>query len=171
MRNIIVDGEEFARIAAADGAPVAIGGQRYAVAECDAEAGSALAAQLGTGQMVRLVRRVERPAVKRRREEERMSREGERLRGRVLGGLADAFRQFARNGRWGCCAACPRDRQGNAYPEFCPYTEGHDHQGDVDELAVAWKRHLGVAQREPVTQIPEEATDEPELVGAAEASG
>lgn len=53
--------------------------------------------------------------------------------------LKDSFLQFSRNGRWGTCAACPRDSNGHAYPEFCYFTERYDHQLDVDELASTYK--------------------------------
>lgn len=53
--------------------------------------------------------------------------------------IADQFRCFARNGRWGTCASCPRDSDHNVYPEFCVYTERYDHQYDVDALARVYK--------------------------------
>jgi hypothetical protein len=56
--------------------------------------------------------------------------------------IRDAFRQFARNGRWGTCAGCPRDTEGRAYPEFCADINRHDHQLDVDKLAFQAKRDL-----------------------------
>lgn len=49
--------------------------------------------------------------------------------------LRDAFRQFSRNGRWGTCVCCPRDSDGNAYPEFCLDTNRYDHNLTVDSLA------------------------------------
>ncbi|HEY6117456.1 MAG TPA: hypothetical protein VI172_16000 [Candidatus Dormibacteraeota bacterium] len=48
---------------------------------------------------------------------------------------ADAFRQFARNGRWGTCVDCPMDRRGDAYPEFCEHTTRCDHRLTADGLA------------------------------------
>jgi protein gp37 len=33
-----------------------------------------------------------------------------------------------RNGRWGTCGDCPRDGEGNVYPERCKYTSRYDHQ-------------------------------------------
>ena len=54
--------------------------------------------------------------------------------------MRDRFRQFSRNGRWGTCGACPRDRDGNAYPEACEFTERGDHTLDVDSLAEQFKR-------------------------------
>lgn len=32
-----------------------------------------------------------------------------------------------RNGRWGTCVACPRDKLGKVYPEECAFTERYDH--------------------------------------------
>jgi hypothetical protein len=52
-----------------------------------------------------------------------------------------AFKQFIRNGRWGTCAGCPRDEDGNVYPEFCGYTERYDHQLNIDGLAHYYKAH------------------------------
>lgn len=49
--------------------------------------------------------------------------------------MADHFRQFARNGRCGTCAACPRDGRGDAYPEYCKFTNRYDHQLDAKGLA------------------------------------
>lgn len=47
----------------------------------------------------------------------------------------DGFRQFARNGRWGTCGGCPRDTTGQAYPEFCEYTDRYDHNLSAAGLA------------------------------------
>lgn len=55
----------------------------------------------------------------------------------------DNFIQFARNGRWGTCAGCPRDTLGNVFPEFCEFTKRYDHQLGVDELISNYKRSLG----------------------------
>lgn len=41
--------------------------------------------------------------------------------------VAECFRQFARNGRWGTCCDCPRDTDGNTFPEFCIHTQRGDH--------------------------------------------
>lgn len=49
--------------------------------------------------------------------------------------MADGFRQFARNGRWGTCVDCPRDSAGHGYPEFCRFTARHDHQLTATSLA------------------------------------
>ena len=49
--------------------------------------------------------------------------------------MADGFRQFARNGRWGTCCDCPVDAAGHAYPEFCVNTNRYDHQLLVTSLA------------------------------------
>lgn len=51
----------------------------------------------------------------------------------------DNFRQFSRNGRWGTCVDCPRDTNGDAYPEFCVHTHRYDHNLSVDELAHNFK--------------------------------
>lgn len=45
------------------------------------------------------------------------------------------FACFARNGRWGTCACCPRDRQGNAWPEFCKNTDRYDHKLPASSLS------------------------------------
>jgi hypothetical protein len=70
--------------------------------------------------------------------------------------LSDAFRQCSRNGRWGTCGGCPRDRENHAYPEFCGDTKRYDHQLTVAELAATWERycsndqaHLRVGERKP----------------------
>lgn len=55
--------------------------------------------------------------------------------------LRDAYRQFARNFRWGDCADCPRDSNGHVYPEFCPYTLRYDHQLTADSLAEHFHKH------------------------------
>jgi len=55
--------------------------------------------------------------------------------------MADSFRQFSRNGRWGTCVGCPRDSHGNAYPEFCSLTSRYDHQMTASELADAWNTY------------------------------
>ena len=47
----------------------------------------------------------------------------------------DSFVQFSRNGRWGTCVDCPRDRELHAFPEFCPFTDRYDHQLTAKELA------------------------------------
>ena len=60
----------------------------------------------------------------------------------VIRQLSDSFRQFARNGRWGTCASCPRDSENHAYPEFCQFTERYDHNLDVDDLAATWKNWM-----------------------------
>lgn len=57
-------------------------------------------------------------------------------------GLADAFRQFSRNGRWGTCGACPRDSEKHVYPEFCPETDRYDHWLSAQGLADQFERSL-----------------------------
>lgn len=47
----------------------------------------------------------------------------------------DSFVQFSRNGRWGTCGYCPRDREHHAFPEFCAFTDRYDHQLTAKELA------------------------------------
>jgi len=61
---------------------------------------------------------------------------------KTLKETGDGFRQFARVGRWGTCAGCPRDSQGNAYPEFCADTERYDHQLTAEGLADCWQRYF-----------------------------
>jgi hypothetical protein len=55
--------------------------------------------------------------------------------------LRDAFRIYARNGRWGTCGGCPHDEEGNAYPEFCDFTARYDHNMTAAELADAVRRY------------------------------
>jgi hypothetical protein len=57
---------------------------------------------------------------------------------KTLREIGDNFRQFARNGRWGTCGGCPRDVQGNAYPEHCADTDRYDHQLGASSLAETW---------------------------------
>lgn len=47
----------------------------------------------------------------------------------------DAFMAFARNGRWGTCANCPKDSEGKRYPECCRNTDRPDHMLALPELA------------------------------------
>jgi hypothetical protein len=54
---------------------------------------------------------------------------------------ADCFRQFSRNGRWGTCCDCPRDRDGHAYPEFCPRADRHDHWLTAHSLADSFETY------------------------------
>lgn len=56
--------------------------------------------------------------------------------------IKDSFITFARNGRWGTCVDCPRDNDGNAYPEFCTNTQRYDHQLTVNSLAETYKNYL-----------------------------
>jgi hypothetical protein len=56
----------------------------------------------------------------------------------------DGFRQFSRNGRWGCCGECPRT-DGHAYPEFCALTDRYDHQLGAADLADCYERHVKIA--------------------------
>ena len=73
--------------------------------------------------------------------------------------MKDSFVQFSRNGRWGTCVDCPRDSNGNAYPELCHNTDRQSHQLDVDSLAMAHKAHL---PKKPVTskKALRDATDD-----------
>lgn len=52
--------------------------------------------------------------------------------------LKNAFAMFSRNDRWGTCVACPRDSNGNAYPEFCAFTDRYDHHQTLDYLVDAY---------------------------------
>jgi len=61
---------------------------------------------------------------------------------KTLREIGDNFRQFARNGRYGTCGGCPRDVQGNAYPEHCADTDRYDHQLGVSSLAETWDRYF-----------------------------
>ena len=63
---------------------------------------------------------------------------------KIHASFADAFYQFARNGRWGTCAGCPRDSEGGIYPEFCADTERYDHKLDIVRLADTYQRQLGI---------------------------
>jgi len=60
---------------------------------------------------------------------------------RALEETADAFRQFSRNGRWGTCVACPRDRERHAYPEYCEHAQRYDHQLTAEELARTYRSY------------------------------
>lgn len=53
--------------------------------------------------------------------------------------IRDAFRQFARNLRWGTCADCPRTMEGHVLPEFCNYTSRLDHNLSVESLALQFQ--------------------------------
>ena len=53
--------------------------------------------------------------------------------------LADFFRQFSRNFRWGTCGECPRDSNKNVYPEFCVNTTRYDHQLNLTQLCEVFK--------------------------------
>lgn len=46
-----------------------------------------------------------------------------------------AILAYARNGRWGTCVECPRDGNGEEYPEACRFAERSDHLLSVDDLA------------------------------------
>jgi hypothetical protein len=56
----------------------------------------------------------------------------------------DFLLQFYRNGRWGNCTDCPRDKLGRAYPEFCANTNRHDHLLNMDDLV----SHYNAIRRE-----------------------
>jgi hypothetical protein len=56
-----------------------------------------------------------------------------------------SFQMFLRNGRWGTCMDCPRDSEGNGYPEFCSNTERHDHHLTFDGLVENYKHTLNRA--------------------------
>lgn len=55
--------------------------------------------------------------------------------------MRENFRHFARNERWGDCVACPRDSEGNSYPEFCPFTQRGDHQQTLAELVTSYHNY------------------------------
>ena len=60
-------------------------------------------------------------------------------RAHAVAELRGAFADFARNGRWGTCGACPCDGYGRKLPEVCAFTGRHDHQLDIDELSRRFK--------------------------------
>ena len=71
--------------------------------------------------------------------------------------LADCYRQFSRNARWGTCVGCPRDFRGDAFPEFCEFTNRCDHQKTHTDLAECWDRYMDaekwrVEEREKMQQ-------------------
>lgn len=61
--------------------------------------------------------------------------------------IAPSLRMFARNGRWGTCADCPVDREGNQYPEFCLNTERHDHHLDMKALHKQWDTNIQIYEK------------------------
>lgn len=56
--------------------------------------------------------------------------------------MASALIDFARNARWGTCAGCPVDDNGDAKPELCRFTQRYDHNLTIDDLAFQVKRDL-----------------------------
>lgn len=61
--------------------------------------------------------------------------------------MADAFRQFARNGRCGTCRDCPRDGRADAFPEYCKHTNRPDHQLGASSLAEQFEGDLREAKK------------------------
>lgn len=61
---------------------------------------------------------------------------------KALFDTSDSFRQFSRNGKWGTCCECPRDRENHAYPEYCQHKDRYDHELDVDALSKNWKTYV-----------------------------
>jgi hypothetical protein len=59
----------------------------------------------------------------------------------VNAGIRDGFSQFARTGRWGTCADCPRV-EGHAFPEFCQHRTRYDHNLTLKDLATAYRRDI-----------------------------
>ena len=57
---------------------------------------------------------------------------------RAISDMADSFRQFSRNGRWGTCCDCPKDTAQRSYPEFCKNAHRYDHFLTVNDLATLW---------------------------------
>jgi hypothetical protein len=53
---------------------------------------------------------------------------------------------FARNGRWGTCASCPRTRDGDVFPEFCEHTGRYDHQLTLRALTESHQKWLDEGQ-------------------------
>ena len=58
-------------------------------------------------------------------------------------GMVPAAKQYARNGRWGWCEACPNDQKGALRPELCQNTNRSDHNGDISEFIKENDRLLG----------------------------
>ena len=71
----------------------------------------------------------------------------DRIRRRAVARTADQFRQFSRNGRCGACGGCPRDANGHTYPEFCEFTDRHDHRLTGEGLVEQFNIDLREAQR------------------------
>lgn len=61
--------------------------------------------------------------------------------------MAKHLVMYARNGRWGTCASCPRDGDGRELPELCEYTERYDHLLAIDSLAEQVRRDEDDARR------------------------
>ncbi len=40
---------------------------------------------------------------------------------------------IARNGRWGTCSGCPRNKLGKVFPERCQFTDRYDHNISPEE--------------------------------------
>lgn len=60
----------------------------------------------------------------------------------ALRNTSEHFMMFSRNGRWGTCVNCPRDKKGMCYPEFCTNTDRGDHQLDAKSLAEKFEGYL-----------------------------
>lgn len=70
----------------------------------------------------------------------------------ALSEMGDSFRQFARNGRLGTCGGCPRDSQGNVYPEFCLFTYRDEHLLNATLLAEQFDRRSKETYRHKTDQ-------------------
>lgn len=44
---------------------------------------------------------------------------------------------WVRNGRWGTCVDCPRDKDGTPHPERCISTDRYDHQLELTTEEIA----------------------------------
>lgn len=60
----------------------------------------------------------------------------------------DSFHQFARNGVWGICAACPRSADGMVYPEDCERFNREDHRLGLHILVEQWDRTVREGESE-----------------------
>jgi hypothetical protein len=60
----------------------------------------------------------------------------------VSAGVKQALTHFARNGRWGTCAACPRDGDGNKLPELCLETNRCGHWLELADILRIHSREL-----------------------------
>ena len=60
--------------------------------------------------------------------------------------MGDALRHFMRSRRWGTCGDCPRDGNGEVFPELCPHTGRYDHNLSLASLADAFRTAGGAPE-------------------------